>query len=298
MKIAKKFKANKKLVSIVLISCLFDVALSPLRGYVSLMASTVVGFAVYFIFTAVVIKKYTYAFKPTHLLLAVILGCSIFPVPAHTLYFNSSLSSLPDYIMHLLGILAGYWFILSNRKYVKTTIVMLSIILCVFVYFKGYFMWIHNLNFGTFTGLVTDTPPTSEIAFLTIQGDTVTLESFKGRYLVLDCWYTYCGVCYKKFPEVQVFYDRYKKHPEVTFYAVHSRMVNRKRAEESISAGNTILLEKGYTFPCLSIDIDNPVLQELGVNRYPTVLIFNKTSELIFKGNMENASQYIADILN
>jgi hypothetical protein len=75
-------------------------------------------------------------------------------------------------------------------------------------------------------------------------------------------------------------------------------MVNRKRAEESISAGNTILQEKGYTFPCLSIDIDNPVLQELGVNRYPTVLIFNKTSELIFKGNMENASQYIADILN
>ena len=50
---------------------------------------------------------------------------------------------------------------------------------------------------------------------------------------------------------------------------------------------------RSFSFPCLAIDIDNPVLKELGVNSYPKVLIFDKQSNLIFRGSIENASNYI-----
>jgi thiol-disulfide isomerase/thioredoxin len=293
-----KIKVNKQLVYIVLISCFLEVAIAPLRGYVSLMSNAVAGFAVYFIFTIIVIKKFANTFKPVYLLLAVILGCSIFPVPVHIFYLNSTLRTLPDYIMHIGGISVGYWFVLSRSHYLKATIVILSIILCLFVYIKGYSMWIHKLNYGTFTGLVEHTHHTANVAFQTNNGDTVQLSDFKGKYLLLDCWYTYCGSCYKKFPQVQEFYDKYKDNPELAIYAVHSRVVaaTRKKGQESVRTGSDILKKEGYTFPCLSIDIDNPVLKELGVI-YPVVLIFNRESNLVFRGDIENASKYISNIL-
>jgi hypothetical protein len=37
-------------------------------------------------------------------------------------------------------------------------------------------------------------------------------------------------------------------------------------------------------------------LKELGVDGYPTVLIFDKSGTAIFRGNMENASDYIGKL--
>lgn len=287
---------EKRLVYIVLISFFLDIAISPLRGYVSLMSSAVVGFALYFIFTTIVIKKFANAFTPIYLLLAIVIGNSIFQVPARIFYFNSSLSSLPDYIMHIVGVFAGYWFILSRQRYLRTAIALLSIILCLFVYFKGYSMWMHKLNHDTFTGLVTLTPHITNVEFQTDIDNTLTLESFKGKYLVLDCWYTYCGVCYEKFPQVQKLYDTYKDNPEVIIYAMHSRLENQKDKED-VKKGSSILQKRGYSFPCLSIDMDNPVIKELGVNTYPTVLIFDKESNLIFRGRIEIADKFVKKLL-
>jgi hypothetical protein len=42
--------------------------------------------------------------------------------------------------------------------------------------------------------------------------------------------------------------------------------------------------------------MDNPILREMEINGYPTVLIFDKGGNIIFKGNIENASSYIEKI--
>jgi thiol-disulfide isomerase/thioredoxin len=156
-------------------------------------------------------------------------------------------------------------------------------------------MWQNKLNFGTFTGKV-ESVKSYPLSFQNSDGDTLNIEMYRGKYLILDCWYTYCGICYKEFPKVQVLYDKYKDSKNVVLYAMHNRMMDKK---EDFKTGSNILREEGYTFPSFSIDINDSILKkELKVNVYPTVLIFNKNSGLIYRGNIEGAGKLIAKLLN
>ena len=44
----------------------------------------------------------------------------------------------------------------------------------------------------------------------TIQGDTISLDSFRGNYVVLDFWGTWCGPCIATLPELKAFYQKNK----------------------------------------------------------------------------------------
>ncbi|MDR0811348.1 MAG: TlpA family protein disulfide reductase [Paludibacter sp.] len=181
----------------------------------------------------------------------------------------------------------------------KTIMASVGIAACIFMYFMFNDLWLNKLNHGTFTGKV-EKQHISDFEFQTAEGDTISIYDFKGKIVVIDCWYTYCGVCYKKFPAVQIVYDKLKNNPEVVFFALHSRIErneNRKSKPETVETGLKILKKDGYTFPCYSIDIDNPKLEELGVDAYPTVLIFDRESNLIFRGSIENAERYIKKLI-
>jgi hypothetical protein len=44
--------------------------------------------------------------------------------------------------------------------------------------------------------------------------------------------------------------------------------------------------------------MENPILEKLGVKGYPTVLLFDRDSKLIFRGSVETVKDYIEKILN
>jgi len=192
----------------------------------------------------------------------------------------------------------GYLFFKSNRI-IRINILVFSLLSCLFLYFKGYEMWINKLSFGSFTGKIENTQ-NYNLSIQTNSGDTLLLSDFRDKYLLLDCWYTYCGVCYQKMPKMQQLFDKFKQNPEVSICAMHCfmRKSNRNRSSEDYTTGSEILGKEGFNYPCFSIEIDNPVLKELGVNVYPTVLIFDKQSNLIFRGTIENASSYIKRLTN
>ena len=289
---------------IAVFSLLIELITSPLRGYQlpfipgggGIKLCSVVTFILYFVFIQLMLKKYTSKIKPQWILVACLLGSSILQVPIRLL--PGTLGTLPDWLFHLFGIAMGYLFYKSNKFSIKSGIVVISIIFLGLLYVKGYDMWRQKLNFGTFTGKI-ESKQNYDLSFQTNSGDSLSLSDFKGKYLLLDCWYTYCGVCYQKMPKVQHLYDNYRQNPEINIFAVHCfiKKSNRNGISEDYTTGSEILKERGFSFPCLSIDIDNPVLKELGVNVYPTVLVFDKQSNLIFRGNIENASNYIKKLL-
>lgn len=284
----------KNLFLIFLLSLGIELITSPLRGYYGFMTCSVVTFVIYFISVYYVLKKQHDSIKSFYILIAFLLGCSVLALPLHIADFKGTLVSFPDYIFHLLGIIMGFCFYFSN-KYKRIIILVFSVSMCVFLYFKGYDMWLHKISYETFTGVI-EPKQVDSFQFQSAEGDTISIQDFKGKYVLVDCWYTYCGICYKKMPQVQELYDRYKDKSETVIFALHSRISDKE--ENSNTGSNILSTSMGLTFPCFSIDIDNPVLKELGVNSYPTVLIFNKKSELVFRGSIENASRYITDILN
>jgi len=283
---------------IVVLSLLIELITSPLRGYDifgipgGFRLCSVVTFALYFLFINLMLKKHASKLKPKRILLACLIGCCLIQLPLRLIHFNSTLVSLPDFLFHLFGIFMGYLFYVSG-KYLKSGIVLISLFCCIFLY-KGYDLWSHKLNFDTFTGMIAEKYQSS-IIFQNDEGENINLDNLEGEYIVLDFWTSSCGVCFRKFPEVQRIYDKWRDNEQMRLYGVFCRY---EKNEETPATGTKILQEIGYTFPSLSIDIKNPILKEFGVNVYPTVLIFNnKDRTLIFRGRIEYAEKLLNKIL-
>ena len=62
---------------------------------------------------------------------------------------------------------------------------------------------------------------------------------------------------------------------------------------ETCETGQDILNKRNCSFPILAIDKDNPILKEIGVTCFPTVIIFDPDGKLIFRGNIEYAEKYL-----
>jgi thiol-disulfide isomerase/thioredoxin len=269
--------------------------IAPLRGgYVSIGSlsgfhiSSIVGFAIYFILTPYFLIKAKNKLPTALILVAVLAGLNVLTLPIRVIDFQGTLGSDLETLIHISAVFLGYVYY-KSRTYFKILTIVISVVWCLCSSINGYNMWIHLLNFKTYTGKI-DKVQHYDFQFQTNTGDTLSLKSFHGKYVLLDCWFSYCGICYKKMPDVQKLYDKYKDDDTIVVFALHSRMNTKK---ETSATGTEILKKEGYTYPCLSIDMENPVLKELGVNCYPTVLIFDKGGNLIFRGSVETASNYV-----
>lgn len=66
-----------------------------------------------------------------------------------------------------------------------------------------------------------------------INGESFTLSSVKGKFVILDFWADWCGPCIKEFPKMQEYYNRYHSKIEFISIAIKSR---DKSVKEIVSA--------------------------------------------------------------
>lgn len=273
---------------------------APLRGgYVTVLGltglplSTLVGFILYFLFTFFLLHKFEGKTKKYVVLLAILLGCILLELPVRILRFQSSLGSLPDIVFKIVAISAAFLFYTVKGYFQKLTVSFPVFILCLWFSFEGYSSWIHKLNFGTFTG-VTEQVIGSPVVFRNSEEMDISLNDFRGKYVLLDFWSSTCGVCFQKFPKVQELYDEIRGKQNIELYSIFCHI--SKKGENSETAED-ILQKRGFSFPSLSIDINEPVLKEIGVDGFPTVVICDPNGKIVFRGNIEKAREYLKNQL-
>lgn len=154
-------------------------------------------------------------------------------------------------------------------------------------HFFGWFLWTNYLIFDTFTGKIQPKLIATKVEFKS-KDKKETLESIYDEYLFLYMWITSCGECYKSFPKLQSFYEKFSENRFMNVYAIHCWVRN-----ENEETGINKLQELGFAFPCLSISFKDPFIVESEVPFYPTVLIVNKERELVFRGDLDAAIAYI-----
>lgn len=247
---------------------------------------------VYFILTVISLKKFGHMLSSCGILLSIILA--FIDIPLHIIDFRETLVSFPELIGRLLAVGMGYAYVKQSRNRDKILIATGTFCIIIFFSFLGYGYYGNYLNFGSFTGK-TEQVVGQPIVFQNVEEEDIALSNFRGQYLVLDFWSSSCGVCFKKFPDVQELYEKYKDHSAVLVYSVFCRMDDRK---ETIETGVDLLKERGYTFPVLSMEMENPVLKEIGVTAFPTVIIFDPDGKLIFRGNLEYAEKYLNKLID
>lgn len=111
-----------------------------------------------------------------------------------------------------------------------------------------------------------------------LNGETVSLESLRGKVVVVDFWATWCGPCKASFPGMQIAVNKYKADPNVAFVFVDT-WENGDNKEKNAA---DFIKDKGYTFNVL-MDNDNKVVSSFGVSGIPTKYVVDKYGKIRFK---------------
>ncbi|SFT66256.1 AhpC/TSA family protein [Lishizhenia tianjinensis] len=110
-------------------------------------------------------------------------------------------------------------------------------------------------------------------------GEIPTLESLKGKYVVLDFWATWCSPCVASFPKMNKLYNQYKNQ-EVVFIALTK--------EKEVKVSN-FLSAKPQDF-MVGISNSSTINEAYGVAAIPTVIVIDPFGKIVFSnyGNFFN----------
>jgi thiol-disulfide isomerase/thioredoxin len=104
-----------------------------------------------------------------------------------------------------------------------------------------------------------------------LNGNEVTNESMKGKYVIIKCWYIHCAACIEEFPMVNLLAEKYKDHTDILFLSL---------AEDTPAQLNAFLAKKPLSYrvvPNMKIYMN----QVLHLNGFPTHFIIDKEGKIL-----------------
>ena len=104
-----------------------------------------------------------------------------------------------------------------------------------------------------------------------IHGKALSLSSLRGKYVVLDFWGSWCGVCIKGFPKMKEYYEKYKGKFEII--GVDCRDTQQKWKDAVAK----------YALPWLHVfnPDDSSVTTDYGVQGYPTTVVISPEGKIL-----------------
>lgn len=120
--------------------------------------------------------------------------------------------------------------------------------------------------------------PAPTFTLRNLKGETVSLESLKGKVVVVDFWATWCGPCISSFPGMQRAQNAHQDRGDVVFLFVDT-WENGTEKEKNAQA---FIDKNKYTFNVL-MDNDNEVVGKYKVEGIPTKFIIGRDGHIRFK---------------
>lgn len=120
--------------------------------------------------------------------------------------------------------------------------------------------------------------PAPAFSLKDLDGNTISLESLKGKVVVVDFWATWCGPCKASFPGMQDAVNKYANADDVVFLFVDTW----ERADDKAKNARDFIKAQGYSFHVL-LDEENKVVENFGVSGIPTKFIIDKNGNIRFK---------------
>jgi len=268
-------------------SVVLEFLVSPLRGYIGMPIDALAGFFVFLLATWYFLKKFGQQIPQYQIVSFTFLGLFLLAGSIHVLYFQETLISFPDFLIHVLGIFAGY-FLYNHKSILNKVNLSVSVLIVLFTYFYGYSLWMNNLDFGSYTSEVHYRGP-AKIILTDKNANDFTVK--KGKITVLDFWFVGCGACINDFPEFQKLYTNYKNNPGIQFLSVNQPYPRDKEVDRF-----SYLTNAGFSFP-MAATKDTSLITSFQISVYPTVIILDEEGDVVFKGDIRNAASKVKELL-
>lgn len=115
-----------------------------------------------------------------------------------------------------------------------------------------------------------------------LEGEYMTLDSFKGKYLMLDFWGTWCGWCIKGIPDMKKYYEKYKDRIEFA-------SIDCRDTEEEWREG---VAEHELPWTNLFNGDGKEIILAYGIQAYPTMIIIDPEGKVVGAYVGENPALY------
>ena len=115
-----------------------------------------------------------------------------------------------------------------------------------------------------------------------LDGHELTLKDYRGKFLLVNFWATWCGPCKVEMPSLESLYQKFKKQ-NFAMIAVSNDIFGAQVVEPYIQAQN-------YTFP-VGLDPKLKVSNQFGVISLPTTFLINPQGKII--GVLNGAENWV-----
>jgi thiol-disulfide isomerase/thioredoxin len=125
--------------------------------------------------------------------------------------------------------------------------------------------------------------PAAMFTLKDVDGRTVSLESYKGKTVILDFWATWCGPCKASFPAMKMAVNKFAADSTVKFLFIHTW----EREDSATVKAKKYVVDNNYPFEVL-MDLKDPasgvnkVVESFKVNGIPAKFIIDKNGNIRF----------------
>lgn len=125
-------------------------------------------------------------------------------------------------------------------------------------------------------GGITEGAPAPEISLRTPEGDTLSLSSLKGKYVLIDFWASWCGPCRRENPNVVKMYEKFKGKP----FEIFGVSLDKDHASwvKAIKADNL-----GWKHVSDLLYWQSSVVNDFGIKGIPQTYLLDKEGVIIAK---------------
>lgn len=199
-------------------------------------------------------------------------------------FYEGSIFVLPIAINLPLCIIVGIWLKSLHSRYpiLSKTIIILFTVFQI----SGYFGMKNWLVYASQNDIPSDKEVLSSTFGMQDLEKSVIINPgyFMDKVTVWEFWTTSCGVCFRRFPDLDEVYLKYKNHPDFQLESI-----NLPTRHDHIDSTKSIIRNWDYSFPTLIADSSYYYYRKLfNLKGVPAVLIFNKQGELIYNGRLNN----------